>query len=201
MPTEQQSWLDGRGPQKVAGAAIGIAALMLGVTAMRQAPPPPPPPPQRVADTTPAPAKAPARAPDPAPQPQTEPAPPAKPVEPAAVEPLAIASDPARESADRSTWERLLAKTDDYMLRQAVAAGCDETRAERLRAAFAARRAARSADIAAAESGQIDKKTLRKRSAQAQSSLEREINQILTPAEQAALDAEAARAKAVADER
>lgn len=42
---------------------------------------------------------------------------------------------------------------------------------------------------------------LRRRSAQAQSSLEREIDEILTPAERTALDVEAARARAAAEER
>jgi type IV secretory pathway VirB10-like protein len=198
MPASQQSWLDGRGPQAVVVGAIGVAALMLGASALRQGPQAPARPP--LADVAQTKAPEPAR---PAPAPAPAPAPPPAPaqVEPAAPGPLERPSDPAAGASDRSTWERLLAKTDDYLVRQAIDAGCDASRVERLRAALAARRAARTADIAAAEAGEIDRKTLRRRSAQAQSSLEREIDQILTPAEQAALDAEAARARAVADER
>lgn len=145
------------------------------------------------------PPEAPAVAPTPAPTQAAAPEAPAPaPGAPApeAADPTAdlLAADPVEDAKVHARWQGRLAREDEELVRQAVAAGCDATRADRMRDVLAAKRAARAETIAARTAGRITAAELATRAKATKREADAALRALLTPEELAALDPEGARA-------
>jgi len=152
----------------------------------------------------PAPIAAPAPpAPPAAPAPAAAPAPPAP--EAPAPEPVdalgaggeLLAADPVEDAKVHARWQGRLASEDEQLVHQAVAAGCDATRADRMCDVLAAKRAARAETIAARTAGRITAAELATRARATKREADAALRALLTPEELAALDPEGARASII----
>lgn len=190
-------------------AACGLlATLTLAVFVWAPAPSPPSarplaqaPAPAPVAPTPApvAPTPTPTRpaAPAPTPAPAAAPAPVDAPEAPAAPEGERIAADPVEDAMVHARWQSRLGREDEALVAQAVAAGCDLARAERMREVLAAKRAARAETVAARTAGRITAAELATRAKTTKREADAALRALLTREELAALDPEGARASII----
>lgn len=122
---------------------------------------------------------------------------PAEPVAPTGAGGELLAADPVEDAKVHARWQRRLASEDEELVHQAVAAGCDPTRAERMRDVLAAKRAARAETIAERTAGRITAAELATRAKATKREADAALRALLTPEELAALDPEGARASVI----
>lgn len=172
----------------VAAALVVVAVIAWPSRAPAPAPPVGPPPDLGMA----APEETP-RAPAPAPLAPPAPAPEA-PAPQEAEEQLAPGPE---DAAVHAQWQERLAREDELLVGQAIQAGCDAQRAEAMRAALAAKRAARARTIEDLEAGRISREEMAARARETKRQADEALRKILTPQELEALDPEGARAAVV----
>lgn len=176
-------------------AAPPVTSAARAVPVAQAAPAPPPAPAAPVAPVAPAALVAPVanEAPE-APAPEAPAPEVADPMGPGG--PL-LAADPVEDAAVHARWRGRLAREDEALVQQAVAAGCDATRAEQVREVLAAKRAARAETVAARSAGRISADELATRARATKRQADAALRALLTPEELAALDSEGARASVI----
>lgn len=98
-------------------------------------------------------------------------------------------------------WGQRLARQDEILVEQAVAAGCDADRAEKLRELLLAKGEHRARTIAATEAGTLTREEMQASARAAKASFDSKLKEILRPDELRSLDPGAARARVVAEEK
>lgn len=179
-------------------AGIGVVAAVTFAALWRSGPADPAAP-TTIATTSSAMKDAAAPAPPPAPTPAPAPAPvPADDPIPAGD---ALADDPVNDPLVHARWQERLAREDEELVRQAVAAGCDPRRAEQMRAVLATKREERARTIEEYRAGRISNAEMTARARTTKRKADDALRALLTPTELAALDPDGARAAVIEAEK
>ena len=121
---------------------------------------------------------------------------------PGSVAPLGSRTPPLeiRVAGTPREWELRLARQDEILVQQALAAGCDAERAAKLRQLLVARQATRAKTIAAHKANEITDDEMHAAAFDAKRAFDAALKELLRPAELEALDQVAARAQVLAEE-
>lgn len=109
-------------------------------------------------------------------------------------------SSPDREAAAKQAWEESYARTDKFLVQQALEAGADSETAERMRAILADRRAFRRETLELLWQGKISQDEMYDRARASKPETDEKLKALLGPEIYAALDEDEARYQASREE-